>query len=128
MHVHVEQAQDHYVTFKETGSDKKIAQLVAKPIFNVAHIEGEFKMKAGEKLYMIVVKSLEIERTEEEKPKILIPEKVQPLLPEFSQLVSDDLPKSLSLMRNIQHHIDLVPGANLANLSHYLDKPTKREI
>lgn len=71
-------------------------------------------------MYVMMVRSLGIEKTEEnEKQKIVISESVQPLLTEFSELESDDLLDSLSLMRNIHHHIDLVPNVSLSNLPHY---------
>lgn len=54
----------------------------------MVRMEKEFvsMKKAAEELYVMVVRSLENKKTEdEEKPKIVISEKVQPLLVEFSQ-------------------------------------------
>ena len=57
------------------------------------------EIKAAEGLFVLVVRSLGIEKTEEEeKPKIQIPEVVLPLLDRFSELISDDLPDILPPM------------------------------
>jgi hypothetical protein len=44
-----------------------------------------------------------------------LPDKIQELLEEFSDIVVDELPCSLSPIRSITHHIDLIPGASLPN-------------
>ena len=61
------------------------------------------------------------------KPKIFLtstrvddlPEEVQELLEEFTEIVVDKLPHSLPLIRNISHQIDLIPGASLLNKAAY---------
>lgn len=71
--------------------------------------------------FALVVKGVEEESKQE------VPELVKPLLKEFEKL-AENLPDSLPPLRNIQHQIDLIPGASLPNLPHYRMSPKESEI
>nr|GEZ67074.1 reverse transcriptase domain-containing protein [Tanacetum cinerariifolium] len=53
----------------------------------------------------------------------LIPNLVQPLLSQFQDVFSDDIPTSLPLMRDIQHCIDFIPGFTIPNKPAYRMHP-----
>ncbi|XP_026435080.1 uncharacterized protein LOC113332781 [Papaver somniferum] len=65
---------------------------------------------------------------EDTKTMVTIPTQVQPLLSKFNALFPDELPVSLPPFRDVQHCIDLIPGAYLPNQDHYLLSPTEHEI
>ena len=66
-------------------------------------------------MYPIVLKGLMVTNVVSSH----VPKEVQEILSEYEDLISEDLPAQLSPMRDIQHQIDLVPGASLPNLPHY---------
>jgi hypothetical protein len=62
------------------------------------------------------------------KPRIVLtrtrvddlPEEVQELLEEFTDIIVDELPRSLPPIRSVSHHIDLILGASFPNKVVYI--------
>jgi hypothetical protein len=69
------------------------------------------------------------------KPKIVLtstrvddlPEEIQELLEELADIVVDELPCSLSPIRSVSHHIDLIPRDILPNKAVYRLTPQENE-
>jgi hypothetical protein len=56
-----------------------------------------------------------------------LPEEVQELLEEFTDIVVDELPHSLPSIRSVSHHIDLIPGSSFPNKAVYRLTPLENE-
>jgi hypothetical protein len=56
-----------------------------------------------------------------------LPGEVQELLGEFTDIVVDELPRSLPPMRSMSHQIDRIPGASLPNKATYRLTPQENE-
>ncbi|PKU68694.1 RNA-directed DNA polymerase [Dendrobium catenatum] len=52
-----------------------------------------------------------------------VPEVVQPILQEFADILVQELPSGLPPLRDIQHHMDLLPGSVLPNRPAYRLRP-----
>jgi hypothetical protein len=69
------------------------------------------------------------------KPKVILtstrvddlPEEIQELLEEFTDIVVDELPHSLPPMRSVSRHIDLILGASFPNKAVYRLTPQENE-
>jgi hypothetical protein len=92
-------------------------------------------LMSGKELLMEVKKKEELQFIVVRKPRIVLtstrvddlPEEVQKLLEEFSDIVVDELPCSFPPIRSISHHIDLIPGASLPNKATYRLTPQENE-
>jgi hypothetical protein len=84
-------------------------------------------LMSGKELLTEVKKKEELQFILVSKPKIVLtssrvddlPKEIQELLEEFADIVVDELPRSLPLIRSVSHHIDLIPGASFPNKATY---------
>uniref|UniRef100_A0A6N2LGG3 Reverse transcriptase n=1 Tax=Salix viminalis TaxID=40686 RepID=A0A6N2LGG3_SALVM len=105
---------------KAAAEDPSLLSLVT----SFADLEEE--VKEAREVHVVVVRALVV--TEKGAQEEEVPKRVQAILGEFSALVSEELPDDLPPLRDIQHQIDLVPGASLPNLPHYRMSPKENQI
>ncbi|XP_073116020.1 uncharacterized protein [Elaeis guineensis] len=89
----------------------KASRVEGKNFLTITSSEYDFNadIKQSREVHALIVKPLLM--VEEEKKDKELPTGVQLLLDEFKELMSEELPAGLPPMQDIQHHIDLVPGA-----------------
>ena len=102
----------------KSENQPKALQAEGRNFLTIVHDPSSLmdKCKEIQTVHLMVVKG-EIESRDLVVAQTLV--EVQTLLKEFDNLIPEDLPRELPPMRNIQHHIDLIPSASLPKVPHY---------
>ena len=111
-----------------SGARPKVLKVDKRIVFTITHLEHEMgaAIKESKVVHVLVVKQV---LTMGKKKKLVEhPAKVKEILGEFSSIMPKDLSEGLPPMRDIHHHIDLIPGASLPNLPHYIMNSKESEI
>ncbi|KAL5707353.1 hypothetical protein ACHQM5_025411 [Ranunculus cassubicifolius] len=127
----VHKGRDNVLSFMKDGArfnlcplrEKSVCtQPRRKPIVSIC-IAQEFASEAMDVpvIFAVVKKGLG-------EDTCLVPTTLQALLDEYRDIMPDELPAGLPPLRDIQHNIDLVPGASLPNLPHYRLSPAEHDI
>ncbi|XP_071704897.1 uncharacterized protein [Rutidosis leptorrhynchoides] len=90
------------------------------PNMFLSRAENRQEAKITNLMYALVMAKGNQEVTE-------VPSQMQPLLTEFRDILPDEIPPGLPLMRNIQHCIDFVPGSTIPNKPAYRLNPKEFE-
>ena len=106
------------------GSAPKASKVEGKPSLLIVNNEDEFDRECKElkQVYAVMVTNGKPKKVTE------IPEAIHLLIKEFEELFLEELLAGLPPMCDIQHCIDLAPGASLPNLSHYRINPLDGKI
>jgi len=83
--------------------------------------ELEKEIVEGNPVWILTSKEI-LEQTQKEHPKEIVE-----ALKKFEDVFPEDLPDQLPPLRDIQHTIDLIPGATLPNLPHYRLNPSEHQ-
>jgi hypothetical protein len=92
-------------------------------------------LMSGKELFKGIKKDQEMQFVVVRKQRVILTntsmndlsEEIHELLENFAHIVVDELPHSLSPIRSISHHIDLIPGASLPNKVAYRLTPRENE-
>ena len=82
-----------------------------QPLITLTQSEREWELAVKEARVVHALIARQILAVEECPPTEL-PDEVKSLLEEFKAVLPADLPDGLPPMRDIQHHIDLIPGTS----------------
>jgi hypothetical protein len=93
--------------------DKEMKLEVSNTILLMSGKELLKEVKKKEDRQFIVVRKPRIVLTSTREDDL--PKEIQKLLEEFANIIVDELPRSLPLIRSISHHIDLICRASLPN-------------
>ncbi|XP_076910828.1 uncharacterized protein LOC143568597 [Bidens hawaiensis] len=105
---------------KLTLVPSKPKELVTKPSGNYLTIsQFEDELKDAERVFVLIGREMS------KDPEI--PEAMAPLFDKFVDVFPDELPDGLPPLRDILHHIDLEPCAQLPNKTHYRMIPSEHE-
>ena len=83
----------------------------------------QFEKESMKTKVIFALMAREVEEFKEQDKEY--PINVRKILDDFSNLWSTELPNQLPPMRDVQHAIDMIPGASLPNLPTYRMNPTE---
>jgi hypothetical protein len=93
--------------------DKEVKPEVRNTVILMSGKELLTEVKKKEDPQFVVVRKLRIFLTSTRVDDL--PDEIQELLEEFTDIIVDELPHSLPPMRSVSHHIDLILGASFPN-------------
>ena len=116
----VHNGEKNTYTFWKDGS-----KIVLLPLKGDGKIENMLSEKELVKEMKIIgcCYALVVQKGKEED--LTIPPEAATVLREYSDVIPEELPDGLPPKRDIQHHIDLIPGASLPNQAAYRMSPTQ---
>jgi hypothetical protein len=97
--------------------DKEVKPEVTSMILLMSGKELLIEMEKNEDPQFFVVRKPRIVLKSTRVDDLL--DEIQELLGDFTDIIVDELPRSLPLMQSVSHHIDLIPGASLPNKAAY---------
>ena len=111
-----------------SGPQPKVPKGDRRTFFTITHSKREMgvAIKESRVVHALIVK--QVLPLGEDQKLVEHPPKVKEILDEFHELMPRKLPDRFPLMRDIQHHLDLVPGASLPNLPYYRMSSKESEI